>query len=410
MTSAPPVPLRTRVTLSALMFGQNFVTGSYVVTLGTYLATELDASGQQISLAVMCQALGAIASPFIVGLIADRYVAAEKILRVLHLTLASALLLAGRQTTFLGFFICALIAMGALMPTVSLANAVAFRHLTDPSRQFAPIRVFGTLGWVVAGLTIGWLALEQNGQLGRTFTLAASAALVLVILTFFLPHTPPEAARARTPSQVLGLDAVLPLFRNRSYLVFFISATLLGIPMAFYYTFTNLFLNEIGVHRAAAVQTIGQMAEMAILLLLPLALRRFGFRVTIALGMSAWILRYVLFTAGNSGSLYGLILLGLLMHGFCFNFVFVTGQIYTDSVAPPGVRSAAQGLTALGTSGVGALIGTLAAGRTVDAFVTSDGHDWVRVWPMAGAMVAVILVVFLAFFRDQPKDAQIQPD
>ena len=401
VTPASGVPRSVRVSLSALQFLQNFLLGSWWVTLATFLADDLGASAEQIALAVMASAVGAIVSPFVVGLVADRYLASEWVLRILHTVVAILLIVAGRQHSYAALLACVVVIQVAFMPTQSLATAMAFRHLPDPSRQFPPIRAFGTVGWIVAGLMIAGFGWEQSGRLRLTFTLAAGAALALVVLTFLLPHTPPASGRARGVRQILGLDAIGPLLRHRSYVAFFVASMLAGVPLAFYYTFTNLFLNEIGVHRAAGVQTLGQMAEVGVLLLLPWTLRRIGIKATIALGLGAWAVRYLLFAAGNAGSLYALLIVGLLLHGVCFNFFFVAGQMYTDEVAPVGMRSAAQGLTSLASQGVGSLVGTLIAGWVVEHFATPAGHDWGRVWPLAALATSVILAGFLVFFRDE---------
>lgn len=403
---APGVPPSVRVGLSALHFLQNLLLGSWWVTLATFLADDLGASAEQIAIAAMASAIGAIVSPFVVGLVADRYLATEWVLRILHTVVAILLIVAGRQHSFAALLACVIVIQLAFMPTQSLATAMAFRHLPDPSRQFPPIRAFGTLGWVVAGLVIAGFGWEQSGRLRLTFTLAAAAAVALVLLTFLLPHTPPASGPARGVREIIGLDAIGPLMRRRSYLVFFLASMLAGVPLAFYYTFTNLFLNEIGVHRAAGVQTLGQMAEVAVLLLLPWTLRRIGIRATLAIGLGAWAVRFLLFAAGNAGPLYVLLIIGLVLHGVCFNFFFVAGQMYTDEVAPPGMRSAAQGLTSLAGQGVGSLAGTLIAGWVVERFATPSGHDWSRVWPLAAIATTVILAGFLVFFHDE----RMRPD
>ncbi len=399
-----------RVTLSSLFFLQNMLLGSWWVTLATFLAHDVGASGEQIALAAMAGAVGAIVSPVVVGMVADRYLAGERVLRVLHATAAVLLVVASRQHDFLGLLGCILAVQLVFMPTQSLATSMAFRHLPDPTRQFPPIRAFGTLGWIAAGLTIAGFGWEQSGHLRATFVLAAAAAVALVLLTFVLPHTPPASGPVRGVRSILGLDVIGPMLRRRSYLVFLLTSMLAGVPLAFYYTFTNLFLNEAGVRRAAGVQTLGQMAEVAVLLTLPWMLRRVGITWTIALGLGGWVLRYVLFTVGNAGSLFGLLVLGIVLHGICFNFFFVAGQMYTDRVAPPGLRSAAQGLTSLATQGLGALGGTLVAGWVVERFATPTGHDWARVWPLAALMTTLILVGFLAFFRAEHSAVSVAGD
>jgi nucleoside transporter len=398
--------MRTR--LSAMMFLEFFVWGGWFVTVGTYLASDLGASGSQIALAALTQSLGAILAPFIVGLIADRFFSAQKILGVLHLFGALMLFLAGRQDGFGGFFVFALLAMIAFMPTLALANTICFRRMQSPERQFPGVRVFGTIGWIIAGLLIGWLGWEAGGRLGDTFVMAAIGSALLGLYAFTLPSTPPEKRAAAGEAgggrasvrDILGLDA-LALLKSRSYLVFFLASVLICIPLAFYYTFTNLYLNEIGVSGAAAVQSLGQVSEAVFLLIMPLMLKKLGIKWTLLIGMVAWALRYAMFAFGDAGGLLWLVVLGLLLHGVCYDFFFVAGQIFTDRFAPSHVRSAAQGLISLATYGVGLLIGSLISGPIVDAFVGADGtHAWKAVWLIPAALAVAVAVFFAALFRE----------
>ncbi|SDR82201.1 nucleoside permease [Microlunatus soli] len=392
---APPI----RIKLSVMMFLEFFVWGGWFVTLGTYLAQNLEASGSQISLAFLTQSLGAIIAPFIVGRIADRFVSAQKLMGVLHLAGGVLLLIASRADSFGGFFPLILINMILFMPTLALANAVAFRQLQDPGRQFANIRVFGTIGWIIAGLLIGWLGWEQSHNLQLTLVMAGIAALILGVYSFFLPPTPPEPSDRSGWREILGLDA-LSLLKNRAYLVFFCSSIAICIPLAFYYNFTNLYLNEIGVKSAAAVQTLGQVSEVGFLLAMPLLIKKLGFKKTLAVGMAAWALRYICFGFGDTGALFFLIVIGLLLHGVCYDFFFVAGQVYTDRFAGPGLRSSAQGMISLATYGVGLLIGSLISGPIVDSFATGGGHSWLGIWLIPAAIAAVVLIGFYALFRE----------
>ena len=398
MTLDPVLRLR----LSTMMFLEFFVWGAWFVTLGTYLAADLGASGSQIALAFLTQSLGAILAPFIVGLIADRFFAAQRILGVLHLFSAVMLFLAGRQQEFGAFFVFALLAMISFMPTLALANSISFRRLDSPERQFPAIRVFGTIGWIIAGLLIGWLGWEAGGALGNTFVMAAIGSGLLGVYAFTLPHTPPEPTGDRvTVRDVLGLDA-LALLKSRSYLVFFLASILICIPLAFYYNFTNLYLNEIGVRSAAAVQSLGQVSEALFLLIMPLMLKKLGIKRTLLIGMLAWALRYALCAFGDAGSLLWLVIIGLVLHGVCYDFFFVAGQIYTDRFAPKHVRSAAQGLISLATYGVGLLIGSLISGPIVDAFLAADGtHQWRAIWLIPAALAVGVALFFAALFRER---------
>lgn len=400
-----------RVRLSVMMFLEFFVWGGWFVTLGTYLADDLGASGSQIALAFLTQSLGAIIAPFVVGLIADRFFSAQKILGVLHLFSAVMLFLAGRQEAFGAFFVFALLAMVSFMPTLALANSICFRRMESPERQFPAVRVFGTIGWIVAGLLIGWLGWESGGALTNTFVMAAIGSAVLGVYAFSLPATPPvREAGATTVRDVLGLDA-LALLKSRSYLVFFIASVLICIPLAFYYNFTNLYLNEIGVPSAAAVQSLGQVSEVLFLLVMPLMMKRLGIKWTLVIGMVAWALRYVMFGFGDAGSLMWMVIIGLVLHGVCYDFFFVAGQIYTDRFAPEKVRSSAQGLISLATYGVGLLIGSLISGPIVDAFVASDGsHDWRSIWIIPAALAAAVALFFLLTFREERAEEGVGAD
>ena len=391
----------TRVKLSSMMFLEFFIWGAWFVTMGTFLARNLSASGSQISLAYLTQSLGAIAAPFIIGLIADQFFSAQKVLGILHLAGAALLFLASTMSTFEAFFPVILAYMIVYMPTLALVNSVSFRQMTSPEKQFPAVRVLGTIGWIVAGVIIGWLSWEQQGQLTQTFRMAAVASLILGLFSFMLPATPPTRSGQKvTVRDILGLDAI-GLLKHRSYLVFFLSSIAICIPLAFYYNFTNLFLNEEGVRSAAAVQSLGQASEVVFLLLMPFLMVRLGVKITLAIGMAAWALRYVFFAFGDAGSLYWMLLLGIVLHGICYDFFFVAGQIYTDKFAGERVRSAAQGMITLATYGAGILIGSLAAGPIVDRFATADGHDWTQIWIIPAAVAGVVMVLFLILFKDR---------
>src|SRR5918998_4007308 len=380
-----------RLRLSFMMFLQFFVWGAWFVTMGTFLGQGLGASGSQISLAYLTQSLGAILAPLIIGLIADQFFSAQKILGVLHLAGAVLLWLASTTSDFGTFFPLILAYMILYMPTLALVNSVSFRQMRDPERQFPGVRVLGTIGWVVAGLIIGWLGWERGGELSLTFKMAAIASLILGLFSFTLPATPPSRRGDKSSMrEMLGLEA-LGLLKSRSYLVFFLSSIAICIPLAFYYNFTNLFLNEVGVQSAAAVQSLGQVSEVLFLLVMPFLLVRLGVKLTLAIGMAAWALRYVFFAFGDAGGLFLMLLLRIVLHGICHDFFFVAGQIYTDKFAGARFRSAAQGLITLATYGIGILIGSLVAGPIVDGFATADGHDWTQIWIIPAIIAGAVL-------------------
>jgi nucleoside transporter len=394
--------------LSLMMFLEFFVWGGWFVTLGSYLGASLSASGAQIGLAYATQSWGAIVAPFIFGLIADRYFNAERVLAVAHIVGGVLMLALARSTTFAAFYPLLLVYMILYMPTLALANSVAFRQLQDPSREFSSIRVWGTVGWIVAGLCISyvfsWDSTDSiaRGMLRNTFLMCGIASLVLGFYSLTLPKTPPAADRTALPKlrDILGLEA-LRLLANRNFLIFFAASILICIPLAFYYQNANQFLTELRVPNATGKQTLGQMSEVVFMLLIPVFLNRFGMKTTLLVGMLAWAVRYALFAFGNAGDLAVLLLLGIALHGVCYDFFFVSGQIYIDSKAGLQIKSAAQGLITLATYGAGMLIGFWAAGKITDHYAMGSVHDWKSIWQFPAAFAAVIFVLFGLFFRNE---------
>jgi nucleoside transporter len=396
-----------RLRLSAMMFLEFFVWGAWFVTMGSYLTGSLGFSGADSALAYSTQSWGAIIAPFIIGLIADKYVNAERLLGVIHLIGAALMYLLASATEFGTFYPYLLLYMILYMPTLALVNAISFRQMDDPARHFGNIRVWGTVGWIVAGLTISYLfAWDSQGGLAagllrNTFTMAAAASLVLGIFSFTLPATPPQKADAGGGLRdALGLDA-LALLRDRNFLIFFAASILICIPLAFYYQHANQFLTEIQVANAAGIQTLGQVSEVGFMLLVPFFLKRFGMKLTLLLGMLAWAARYVLFAYGNAGELVFMLIVGIALHGVCYDFFFVSGQVFTDSKAGPRYKSAAQGLITLATYGVGMLIGFWIAGQLTDAFAIQGGHDWRSIWLYPAAFAALVAVLFGLLFKNE---------
>ncbi|WP_158826158.1 nucleoside permease [Mucilaginibacter lacusdianchii] len=394
--------LATRIKLSAMMFLEFFIWGAWFVTLGTYLTKTLHATDVQNGVAYATQSLGAILAPFIIGLIADKYFAAQKILGVLHLVGAASLWYATTLTDFDGFYPNILLYMIIYMPTLALVNSVAFKQMTNPSKEFPPIRVLGTLGWIVAGSLIGWLGWEKTGSLILTFKMASVASLILGLLSFALPNTPPiKKGQKTTFGDIVGLESI-GLLKNKSYLVFFLASVAICVPLAFYYNFTNPFLNEVGVNAAAGKQSWGQISELLFMALMPLFFVRLGVKKMLAFGMLAWVLRYVFFAYGDTGANYWMLIAGIVMHGICYDFFFVTGQIYTDNLAGERFKSAAQGFITLATYGVGMLIGSYISGPIVNNWKTgADIHDWKTIWLIPAGIAAVVLLAFLVLFRDR---------
>jgi nucleoside transporter len=391
------MPAGVRVKLSVMMFLQYYVWGAWYVTMGTWLAETLRFSGAQVGLAYGTTALAAMISPFFVGMIADRFFATERLLAVLHVAGAAMLALASLQTSFGALYGVLLVYTLGYMPTLALTNSLSFRQMIDPGREFPGIRVLGTIGWIVAGLTIGTLGLEASAVPMR---LAAAASALLGVFSLLLPHTPPARVGHRpTLRDVLGLDA-LRLMRERSFAIFVIGSFLVCIPLQFYYAFINPFLNELGVTNAAGKMTLGQMSEIGFMLVMPWFFRQLGVKYMLLAGMAAWTARYAFFALGDNSTLVWMLYAGILLHGICYDFFFVTGQIYVDAKVPADLRAAAQGFITFVTLGVGMFIGSWLSGVVVDYFSAgSGGHDWRAIWLVPAGGAAAVLLLFGAFFQ-----------
>jgi len=398
--------------LSFMMFLEFFIWGGWFVTMGSFLGSNLNASGAETGMAYSTQSWGAIIAPFIIGMIADRYFNAEKILGVLHLVGAVLMYMMAQSTEFSTFYPYVLGYMIAYMPTLALVNSVSFNQMSDPAKQFPMVRVWGTIGWILAGLAISFIfkwdseSNIANGMLSNTFIMVAIASLILGVFSFFLPKTPPTSNKEEkaTISDILGLDA-LKLFKDRNFLVFFISSFLICIPLAFYYQNISLFLTEYKVDNSTAWASLGQVSEVAFMLLLPFFFKKYGFKNTVLFGMFAWVIRYVLFAYGNNGDLFFMLVTGIALHGICYDFFFVSGQIYTDSKAGDKVKSAAQGLITLATYGIGMLVGFWVAGNIVDKNLIANGaHSWQDIWLFPAIFAIAVLVIFALFFKNEKVD------
>ncbi len=389
-----------RLRLSALMFIQYFVYGSWLVTMGTLMGQTLKFSGTEIGWVYAAPAIAAIISPFFVGMIADRFFATQRLLAVLSIAGAALLFWTSLQTTFTTFFGGMLAYTLCYMPTLALANSLSFHHIPDPAKDFPRIRVLGTIGFIAVGQIIGRMHVEATGI---PLQIGAGALVLLGLYSLTLPHTPPPAVgKPFSARDVLGLDA-LALMKDRSFFVFVLGSFLLCIPLQFYYAFTNLFLNEAGMVEPATKMTMGQMSEIGFMILMPFFLVRLGVKRMLLIGMATWTLRYVLFAFGNTGSAIWMLYLGILVHGICYDFFFVTGQIYVDQRADIRIRAAAQGFIAFVTLGVGQLIGSWLSGVIVQNYTLDGGaHDWKSIWIVPAAGALGVLILFALLFKPQP--------
>ncbi|HUH45764.1 MAG TPA: nucleoside permease [Arenibacter sp.] len=400
---------KIKAQLSLMMFLEFFIWGGWFVTLGTFLGNNLNATGAESAMAFSTQSWGAILAPFIIGLVADRYFNAERILGVLHLLGAILMYQMYIAVDFAGFYPYILGYMILYMPTLALVNSISFNQMKNPAKEFSFVRVFGTIGWIVAGLVISYVFLwdsevsREAGLLKNTFLMVAIASVVLGLFSFTLPKTPPKVRKDEKASisDILGLDA-LKLLKDRNFLMFFISSVLICIPLAFYYQNANPFLSEIGMENPTGKMTIGQGSEVLFMLLLPYFFKKFGFKRTLIAGMLAWTIRYVLFAFGNAGDLTFMLLMGIALHGICYDFFFVSGQIYTDSKAGEKYKSAAQGLITLATYGLGMLIGFWVAGAITDNYLIDEGvHSWTDIWIFPAIFALGVMALFTLFFKNE---------
>ena len=395
--------IKTR--LGAMMFLQYAIWGSWYVTLNTYLTQTLNFTGTEAGAVFGTVSVASLVSPFFVGLVADRFFSTERVMAVLYAMGAVFMLLLARVTSFAGVYALLLAFCLCYFPTISLSNSIAMQQVANPGRDFPPIRVLGTLGWIAVNLVVGSMGVEAQTT---PFLIGAGVCVVMCLYSLVaLPHTPPKArGEQMTARRILGLDA-LAMLKDRSYLVFVIASILACIPLTFYYSFTNTYLNDVGVANAAGKMTLGQFSEVAMMLAMPIAFRMVNVRGILLLGLTAWALRYVLLALGNPNDGIWMFFVAILLHGICYDFFFVAGQLYTDQAAPAHLRSTAQGFITFVTYGVGMLIGSLLSGGVLDYFSTTTAvgviRNWLSFWMSAAAMSFAITLLVLLFFRSKAR-------
>ena len=395
-----------KVRLATMMFIQYIIWGSWYVVLNTYLTTTLGFSGTQAGAAFGTTALASLVAPFFVGLVADKFFATERVMATLYALSAVLIFMVTQATSFPAVYTLLLAFCLCYFPTIALTNAITMRQLSDPGRDFPIIRMFGTIGWIVINLIVGFLKVEASPT---PFIFASAAAIVMCIFSLVaLPHTPPPARGQKvTVRSVLGLDA-LAMMKDRSFFIFVIASFLACIPLTFYYSFTNLYLNEVGVENAAGKMSLGQVSEVGMMLAMPLVFRAFSVRGILLMGLGSWALRYALLAFGDPGAGVWMFYLAILLHGVCFDFFFVTGQLYTNQEAPKHLRNTAQGFITVVTYGFGMLVGSFLSGYALDYFTTTTreatvARDWMSFWLSSAAMSAAIGVLVMIFFTSRAK-------
>ncbi|GAB3643582.1 nucleoside permease [Spirosoma arcticum] len=389
----------TRVKLSAMMFLQFFMWGAWYGQMSKYLLTQLNASGDQVGNAYAAFSLAMIIAPFFVGMIADRYFAAQKVLGVLNLLGAVVLYFITQNTNPDNFFYLILAYCITFAPTLALTSSIALQQMTTPEKEFPGIRVLGTVAWIVVTNIVGYYGF---GDQVTIFQLAMYSAVALGLFSFMLPNTPPKATASTSVAQILGLDA-FKLFKDRSFAIFFLSSVLICIPLSFYYAMANPSLTDGGMQNVENKMSLGQASEVIFMLLIPVAYSRLGVKKMLIVGLVAWIVRFICFGYGDVSSEW-LLYIAIILHGVCYDFFFVTGQIYTDNKAGEKIKSSAQGLISLATYGLGMGIGSKLSGMVLDMYTRPDGtKDWLSVWLVPAGIAAVVLIVFVLLFTDKKK-------
>ncbi len=389
--------------LGTMMFLQFFVWGGWYVTVGNFMVAE--GMGTITHWAYSVSPLAAIISPFFLGFVADRYFNAEKVLGILHVLSGCFLLLTPFFTSKPMIFILMLaMHMICYMPTLGLANSVAFRHIDNQEKQFPLIRVFGTLGWIVVGILVSKILNADNDA--TPFYIAGTAGIFLGFYSFSLPKTPPLLSKDAPISfrDIIGLNALNKL-KSKSFFVFALSSFLICIPLAAYYNFAPIFVSDMGIASPAFKMSFGQMSEVLFMLILPLLFARYGVKYILLGGMLAWAVRYALFAVSAPTGITSLVFLGIILHGICYDLFFVAGQIYVDKKSTADIRSQAQGLLVLITYGLGMFIGAQVAGYVYNLLLNDQTvlsvQSWQQFWLVFALMTTVVIVYFFIGFKDK---------
>ena len=397
----------TRIQLCIMMFLQFFVWGSWYGQLSKFLTDQLHATGTQVGNVYAAFSVAMIVAPFFVGMLADRFFPAQKVLAVLNLLGAAILYVLTNLQNPTAFFWVMLLYCLTFAPTIALTSSISMRQMSNPKKEFPLIRVFGTIAWIAVVNLVGFLGV---GDKVAILQISMITSAFLGIYAFFLPNTPPTATGKTTFAQIVGKDAFV-LFKDRSFLIFFISSILICIPLSFYYTWANPSLTDSyklafpgespDSFKIENKMSLGQASEVIFMLLLPFAFRRYGVKKILIVGLLAWIIRFLFFGYGNADANVWMFYIAILLHGVCYDFFFVTGMIYTDIKAGEKIKSQAQGLITLATYGVGMLIGSVIAGKVKDMYTTENATNWTGVWLVPAGIAAVVLVLFLLFFRER---------
>jgi nucleoside transporter len=395
-----------KIKLSLFMFLQYFIWSSWYMTLGSYLST-LNFSGMEIGACYGAFAWGAILSPFIVGLIADRFFASEKIIAVLGIVGGLVMSCIPQLKTFGSVYPTLILYCTLYAPTLALGNSISMTHLADAKKDFPFVKIFSAVGWIAGGVVLSQLKGEQSSL---QYYLAGGTSMVFGLFALTLPHTPPKKKGQNVPlGEVLGLDA-LALLKKPTFAIFILCMFLICIPLYFYFVNMGTYLTQLKWENMAQKMTLAQVSDVLFLLLLPLMLKKLGYKKTIFLGIMSWVVRYFMLSASAASSGTVLIYGAILLHGICYDFLFIAGQLYVDSEASERTRGAAQGLIAIMLWGFGSLFGSYLAGYFMDQhkLAVPNGtitHDWSAIWATPAWIALAVMVLFLVFFREPRKSS-----